>query len=197
MTELVQQLQEQLQQLLNSPWLKENGHLIFLSVAVLLGAHILYTMSRSTGISSKASAPPTDVPFLDATIFQTLPLAEKRQITHNTIRLRFALPSPTQRLGLPIGQHIIFRAKDTEDKAVFRSYTPVSDDLQLGSVEFVIKLYPQGKMSQVLNKLEVGDVMEMKGPKGRFTYTTNFKQHLGKLAWQNYQFSPIVLGCLP
>ncbi|MEW5308743.1 MAG: hypothetical protein WDW38_000679 [Sanguina aurantia] len=177
MAEVIENMKEQLQQLLESPWMKENGHLIFLAVAVLMGAHILFTMSRPSAVNTKAS-----VPFLDATIFQSLPLAEKRQITHNTLRLKFDLPTKTQRLGLPIGQHITFRAKDTEGKDVFRPYTPVSDDLQLGSVEFVIKLYPAGKMSQVLSKLEVGQVMEMKGPRGRFTYEPNSKQHLGMLA---------------
>lgn len=134
--------------------------------------------------------------FLEPTEFKTLPLSSKKWITHNTLRLKFDLPHPSMRLGLPvgcdledgsgsdssgvqllnrafcllmlqIGQHITFLAKDAEGKDVYRAYTPVSDDDQLGSVEFVIKIYPQGKMSQVLNKLEVGQTMLMKGPKVR------------------------------
>lgn len=77
--------------------------------------------------------------WLDPTTYQPLELAKKRQLNHNTIWLRFALPSPTMRLGLPIGQHIGFMAKGDDGKDVYRSYTPVSDDDQLGSVDFVIK----------------------------------------------------------
>ena len=53
-----------------------------------------------------------------------------------------ALPLPLS-LGLPIGQHISFKALDSEGKDVYRSYTPVSDDKQRGWVDFVIKIYPQ------------------------------------------------------
>lgn len=104
-------------------------------------------------------------PFLDPENYKPLPLVSKEFITHNTVRLKFELPGKDQRLGLPIGQHISFLAKDDEGKDVYRSYTPVSDDDQLGSVDFVIKIYPQGKMSQILNKMKVGDAMLMKGPK--------------------------------
>ncbi|PNH11879.1 NADH-cytochrome b5 reductase 1 [Tetrabaena socialis] len=121
-------------------------------------------------------------PFLDPNEFQPLPLTEKTYITHNTLRLRFALPDPSQRLGLPIGQHITFLAKDEDDKDVYRPYTPVSDDDLLGCVDFVIKVYPQGKMSQVVAKMRVGDTMLMKGPKGRFTYTPNMVKHFGMVA---------------
>lgn len=34
----------------------------------------------------------------------------------------------------------------------------------------MIKVYPQGKMSQRLDKLQLGDTMQFKGPKGRYTY---------------------------
>lgn len=74
---------------------------------------------------------------------QPLVLTEKRYITHNTCKLKFDLPDPDMRLGLPIGQHISFWAKDADGADVYRSYTPTSDDDTLGSVEFVIKLYPQ------------------------------------------------------
>ncbi len=71
-----------------------------------------------------------------------------------------------------------------------RPYTPVSDDEQLGFVDFVIKLYPTGKMSQVLAKMQVGDSMLMKGPRGRFTYKSNMAQHIGasssSRAWNHF-----------
>ena len=83
------------------------------------------------------------------------------------------------RVGLPTGQHITFLAKDAEGKDVYRPYTPITDDDTVGAVEFVIKLYPAGKMSQVLSGMKVGDSMQMKGPRGRFTYTRNMKRAIG------------------
>ena len=52
-------------------------------------------------------------------------------------------------------------------------------DEQLGHVDFVIKVYfpdkhpkfPEGgKMSHYLEKLDIGDTIEMRGPKGSLTY---------------------------
>ncbi|KAG1681583.1 hypothetical protein FOA52_014091 [Chlamydomonas sp. UWO 241] len=117
--------------------------------------------------------------WLDPAEFKPLAISEKRFLNHNTLFLRFNLSSPTMRLGLPIGQHISFLVKGEDGKDVYRSYTPVSDDDQLGSVDFVIKIYDQGKMTQVLNKLNVGDAVQMKGPKGRLQYVPNMKAHFG------------------
>eukprot|EP00983_Pelagomonas_calceolata_P132219 1161845-Pelagomonas_calceolata.AAC.6 len=107
------------------------------------------------------------IPFLDPKEFKPLKLVKKEYVNHNTLWMRFALSTKHQRLGLPIGQHMTFLAKDENGKDVYRSYTPVSDDQQRGSVDFVIKVYPQGKMSQVLNSLQVGQYIKVKGPKVR------------------------------
>lgn len=67
---------------------------------------------------------------------------------------------------------------------IIRSYTPVTGDETPGKVSFVIKVYkagvhpkfPEGgKMSQHLNSLNVGDTIEMKGPKGHLTYLSKGK----------------------
>eukprot|EP00877_Chromochloris_zofingiensis_P000050 jgi/Chrzof1/10045/Cz04g25060.t1 len=118
--------------------------------------------------------------FLDPQQFQTLPLAKIEHITHNVRRYVFSLPDAKMRVGLPTGQHISFWAKDADGKDVYRPYTPVTDDDTLGSVSFVIKVYPTGKMSQILDKLTVGDTMLMKGPRGRFQYQRNMKRAFGE-----------------
>lgn len=63
----------------------------------------------------------------------------------------------------------------------YRPYTPVTDDDTLGRVEFVIKVYPGGKMTQIMDKMKVGDSMLMKGPRGRFQYSRNMKRAIGEL----------------
>lgn len=112
----------------------------------------------------------------------SLPLIEKEKLSHDVYRFRFGLQSPDHILGLPVGQHISFKYNDENGKLVQRSYTPTSSDLDLGYVEFVIKVYfknihPKfpagGKMSQYLHGLKIGDAALLKGPKGNITYKGN------------------------
>lgn len=108
-----------------------------------------------------------------------LPLIKKEKLSHDVCLFRFGLQSPEHVLGLPIGQHISFKFTDDNGKLVQRSYTPTSSDLDVGHVDFVIKVYfknvhPKfpngGKMSQYLNDLRVGDKALLRGPKGGITY---------------------------
>jgi len=96
------------------------------------------------------------------------------------VPFRFGLPTKDTLLGLPIGQHITFKAKDGDGKAFFRPYTPTTDDDTPGHVDFVIKVYPEGKMSQHLDKMEVGQAMLFKGPKGRYQYQQGSLRAIGK-----------------
>lgn len=96
------------------------------------------------------------------------------------VSFRFGLPTKDTLLGLPIGQHITFKAKDGDGKDFFRPYTPTTDDDTPGHVDFVIKVYPEGKMSQHLDKMEVGQTMLFKGPKGRYQYQQGSLRAIGK-----------------
>jgi len=46
---------------------------------------------------------------LDPQNFKEFKLVEKRQLSHNVGKFKFALTTPTSALGLPIGQHISCR----------------------------------------------------------------------------------------
>jgi cytochrome-b5 reductase len=118
---------------------------------------------------------------LDPSKFQKFALKERIELNHNTRLYRFALPNETDVLGLPIGQHMSFRAV-IDGKEVYRPYTPTSSDDDLGHFDLVIKVYPQGKMSQYIDNMKVGEVIDVKGPKGLFTYTPNMKRAFGMLA---------------
>jgi cytochrome-b5 reductase len=81
-------------------------------------------------------------------------------------------------LGLPVGKHFNIRAT-IDGKIVQRSYTPTSLDDDIGWCELVIKVYfanvhpnfPEGgKMSQYLDGLQIGDHIEVHGPKGLIEY---------------------------
>lgn len=116
--------------------------------------------------------------FLRPDRFKPAKLVEKETITHNTKRFRFELPSGVK-LGLPVGQHISFQYTDARGSPVMRSYTPVTGDETLHYVDFVIKVYPQGKMSQHVDSLSINDTILMRGPKGTFKYSANMKKRIG------------------
>ena len=121
-------------------------------------------------------------PFLDPTKWKSLQLIDKKVLTHNTRRFRFVMPRKDQLLGLPVGQHITIKATLPDGTEVMRPYTPTSDGQARGYVDFVIKVYPQGRMSQAMDALAVGDSLLFKGPKGRFEYKPGAKRAIGMLA---------------
>ncbi|CAN0548834.1 unnamed protein product, partial [Laminaria digitata] len=101
---------------------------------------------------------------LEAETYIPFMLEKKEVLSHDTRMFRFSLQSPLHVLGLPIGQHVSMKFIDTDGKTVTRSYTPTSSDLNVGFVDFVIKVYrpnvePRfpdgGKMSMHLENLKV------------------------------------------
>ncbi len=118
-----------------------------------------------------------------------LPLIEKEELSHDTRRFRFGLPSPDQVLGLPVGQHIHLIAT-INDELIIRAYTPVSSDDNKGYVDLVIKVYKRnvhpkfpdgGKMSQYVDALKIGDTIAFRGPTGKLQYIGNGQFSIKKL----------------
>lgn len=118
-----------------------------------------------------------------------LPLIEREEISHDTRRFRFGLPTNEHILGLPIGQHIHLTATINEE-LVIRAYTPVSSDENLGYVDLVIKVYKRnvhpkfpdgGKMSQFVDSMKIGDKIAFRGPTGKLQYLGHGKFSIKKL----------------
>jgi nitrate reductase (NAD(P)H) len=91
--------------------------------------------------------------------------------------LEFQLEHNEQLLGLPIGQHLFIRVKDSKAEYVVRAYTPISNPLDKGKLGLLVKMYlpsPNyplgGKMTTVLESLPEGHVIDIKGPLGGFEY---------------------------
>ncbi len=73
------------------------------------------------------------------------------------------------------GQHYLIRLRAPDDYTAQRSYSVASDDTD-PLVEFLVERLPGGEVSEFLADVaEVGDVLEMRGPIGRWfrwdTYT--------------------------
>ncbi|XP_057390315.1 NADH-cytochrome b5 reductase 1 isoform X2 [Balaenoptera acutorostrata] len=118
------------------------------------------------------------ITLLDPNEKYLLRLLDKTTVNHNTKRFRFALPTAHHVLGLPVGKHVYLSAR-IDGSLVIRPYTPITSDEDQGYVDLVIKVYlkgvhprfPEGgKMSQYLDSLKTGDVVEFRGPSGLLTY---------------------------
>lgn len=156
-----------------SPWSFVASIVTFLCIAVVLK----WYLSQEAPGQLSLTAP------------LVLRLETKHELTHNVIRLRFSLPNPKRRFGLPPGQHVSLQYKDAKSRLVSRLYTPTSSDQDIGVVEFIIKVYranedpryPEGgRMSQYLDQMKIGDTIECKGPKGSLVYKGNGLFEVGK-----------------
>merc|ERR1712177_103381 len=97
--------------------------------------------------------------------FIPLVLDSTEQVSHNTKKLRFKLSSEDAVAGLPVASALITKYKGPEmEKPVIRPYTPVSDEDQPGYLDFVVKKYPNGPMSEHIHNMNVGQSLDMKGP---------------------------------
>ncbi len=146
--------------------------------ALLAGAAVLGVVAVAAYIFSQSKKKRAPVTLEDPNQKYPLRLIDKKALSHDTRRFRFALPSPQHRLGLPVGQHIYLSAR-INGQLIVRPYTPTSSDDELGHVDLVIKVYfknvhPKflegGKMTQHLEALAIGDTIDFRGPNGLLVY---------------------------
>ncbi|KAJ2003961.1 NADH-cytochrome b5 reductase [Coemansia thaxteri] len=147
-------------------------------VGILLAVGIAYVLLNGSKTSKQSS---TVGPVLHSSEYRKFKLVKKVQVSPNTARYRFALPSPDAFLGLPIGRHIQLMAT-VDGKEIARSYTPTSTDNDKGFFELVVKTYPTGVISSYLDKMSIGDTINVRGPRGAFKYAPNMARAIGMIA---------------
>lgn len=105
-------------------------------------------------------------------------LKARRELSKDTRSYTFNLPDSKAALGLHTCQHIQL-GFHFADKMVIRSYTPTRPILsseQDGTFELVVKTYfptddqPGGAMSNILDCMPIGEVIEIRGPTGDIIY---------------------------
>uniref|UniRef100_A0A3P8SI32 NADH-cytochrome b5 reductase n=1 Tax=Amphiprion percula TaxID=161767 RepID=A0A3P8SI32_AMPPE len=106
-------------------------------IPVLVSLIIATVLYLFLGSEKKKKLPVT---LQDPTVKYPLPLIHKQEISHDTKKFRFGLPSGNHILGLPVGQHVYLSAK-VNGSLVVRAYTPVSSDEDQGYVDLVVKVY--------------------------------------------------------
>ncbi|KAF2100907.1 ferredoxin reductase-like protein [Rhizodiscina lignyota] len=136
---------------------------------------------KATSIANKADAPKTfkggDQGFV------SLVLDSVEEINHNTKKFRFHLDDDNAVSGLHIASALLTKFKGPEmEKPVIRPYTPVSDEDAQGHIDFIIKRYEKGPMSEHLHSLSPGQSLEFKGPIPKYPWSTNKHEHIALIA---------------
>jgi cytochrome-b5 reductase len=141
--------------------------------AHITASHIVKSTNRPAGILRHSE-------------YQRFKLIQKDELAKDIYRFVFELPGNGTILGLPIGQHIAIRGywDDGDDHhTITRSYTPVSNNRDLGRLELVIRCYPDGLLTgKFLVKLEPGDTAEIRGPTGAMRYRKGMCRRIGMIA---------------
>ncbi|KAJ6172129.1 hypothetical protein N7470_001196 [Penicillium chermesinum] len=99
--------------------------------------------------------------------FTTLRLRSSEAINHNTKRLVFEFPDENAQSGLPLTG-----LKDG-GCPFLRPYTPISSLDQTGSIELMVKQYPNGTASTHLHSLQPGDSLSFIATLKAFPWVPN------------------------
>lgn len=166
------------------------------SASAIIGTFLATQLSKMTQIESGFTKYPAHlkirpVPkpdpglargYLQPKEYKALPLVKKEQLSPNVFRFVYQLPHETDVIGIPIGQHCAIKA-NIDGKDVARSYTPTSNNTDLGRLELVIKCYPDGALTgKYLANLKVGDKTLFRGPKGAMKYKKGVCKKIGMVA---------------
>ncbi|NWI62881.1 NB5R2 reductase, partial [Todus mexicanus] len=105
------------------------GAPVAVAVAVVAASALVLLLLRGRGRRESGR-----VTLQDPLAKYPLRLLDKEEISHDTKKFRFGLPSSDHVLGLPVGQHVYLSAK-INGNPVIRAYTPVSSDETKGYVD--------------------------------------------------------------
>lgn len=176
------------------------GFLQGFSVSAVLcsavGGVVATQLSRMTHIESGFTKYPAYIPIttlkspdvhaqkgvLDPREYKDLPLLVKDEVAPAVFRFVFKLPNSHDVVGIPIGQHVAIKA-NVDGKAVSRSYTPTSNNLDKGKLELIVRCYADGLLTgKYLANLGRGDKVSFRGPKGAMKYRNGLCKHIGMIA---------------
>jgi len=90
-------------------------------------------------------------------------LKKVESVSDDTKLFTFATPDTSKPLNLPTcGCMLAQGGADDDGNPFIRPYTPVSTNAMVGEFELMVKVYPNGNLSQHMDRMKVGDAMEFK-----------------------------------
>lgn len=142
---------------------------------MLLPAH---TRCLSASSAHRVAQPTSG---LSPDAFEPFKLKEKSVYNHNTTLFKFALKDEDATPELPVSSCVMTSCKDADGKDVIRPYTPINQ-ADKGVLNLLIKVYPNGKMSQHIHGLNIGDELLIKGPMKKKPYAPNTLSNIALIA---------------
>lgn len=136
-------------------------------LAIFIGYHVMRV---------KLQRPP-----LSSTKFQDYELIDKTVISKNTAIYRFKLDHDYDQLNIPVGHHLACKV-NIDGKDEIRYYTPISNQLDEGFFDIIVKSYKDGTVSKYFATLNPGAKVLFKGPVGRMSYKPNMAENIVMLA---------------
>ncbi|KAI8873729.1 ferredoxin reductase-like protein [Ramicandelaber brevisporus] len=125
--------------------------------------------------------------WLQAWNYQDFKLVKITYLTSDTAIFRFALPDPEADPEFPLTTFILTRFKSEGWLGWFppyryRYYTPIVDLKTKGHFDLLLKHYPDGLTSPRLFKMQVGDMLNFRGPFVHYPIEKNMFKELGMVA---------------
>lgn len=143
------------------------------------GAFYSLNNSKFSMVSANAAASAVSHAGLDPQSFKSLKVKEVVTYNHNTNIYVFELDANAP-LNLPVSSYVLTKA-EIDGKNVIRPYTPIHQD-ENGTLQLLVKVYPNGNMSKKFGELKVGDTLDIKGPLPKFKYEANKYKQIGMIA---------------
>jgi ferredoxin-NADP reductase len=141
-------------------------------------ADVSQGLRREEALSYKPN--PNDTRVLNPLQFRPFTVIDTKKVSHNTVLVRFEIPD-NREIGLSVGRHVSVKA-EINGTRVIRPYTPTSRPDTKGYFELMVKKYHDGKLSSHIWNLNIGDVLDFRGPIGRFKYEKNQYNKIGLIA---------------
>ena len=95
----------------------------------------------SSGIEGEEATSVDTATFLQPRVWKKAILHSKTKVSWDTSIFTFKLDNEEQKLGLPIGQHLMIRLKDPVTReSIIRSYTPISETSRCGFMDMLVKV---------------------------------------------------------
>ncbi|KAK3672208.1 hypothetical protein LTR78_007961 [Recurvomyces mirabilis] len=148
--------------------------LSFAAVSVAAGTY--YTRQPRISLDSARNAPKPALSFPGSMLFpKTLTVTKTEQINHDTKKITFRLPDGEVSVsGVPAGSAILTSHQPADGwLPVFRPYTPVSDPEERGTLQLLVKQYPNGCASTHLHSLTPGSTLTVRGPIPAYSYSSS------------------------
>lgn len=101
---------------------------------------------------------------MESQVFQSALIVSNVSIGES---VRHVILKPVAPLPYQPGQFFIVRLKDEQGEHIERSYSAANWGTS-GTLEFVVRIEPHGKMSGLIDHLKTDDKIEIKGPFGKF-----------------------------